>query len=681
MVETAAGGPTSATDHDGAAGSGTVPAASSRRRWQLWRSPADQPAWARPALLGLAALAGFVYAWRAGSELEIYYAAAVRSMSASWHDFFYGAFDPAGTITIDKLPGAFWLQALSVRLFGLSARALVWPQAAEGVVTVLVFYRAVRRLAGPVAGIGACALLVAAPATATLDRGNISDTLMVLLLVVAADFVVTAVVSSRPSALLWAGGFVGLAFQAKMLEAWLVLPALALVALVAGPGSLWRRCWFVAAMGAVAIVVSLSWMTAVTLTPANERPYVDGSQDNSVYAQVFVYNGFGRVDEESPDELLSRSIGLAPPAPRRAVAAAGPSGAVSAAGQQPPDEQPARSGAAGSGGPAVSPDRLLTGSLGRDTGWLVPAALVALVAGLVARRRRPRTDPVRAGLLLWGGWLLAMGAVFSVTSTINSYYTAALSPPIAGLVATGLVLAWRERVHPAARLTAAAGVLLTSGYAWHLLPDGGTGLPSWLRPAALVVGIAAAALLVLSLWWPGRAGLVRAGLVGAVVAGGLVPAVATVSVVADRLGAFDTPFQPPGVTAAIRRFFVATPAAATTTLPTIERARHGARYLMAVETSAVAAPFIYATGLEVLPIGGFTGTIPSPTLPRLRSLIADDDFHLELQSPGATDPRLVFIAHHCIDLGVKRAAGPGPALHFAIYYCLPASLGHAAPSP
>src|SRR5262245_32930657 len=121
-----------------------------RRFLTLWRSPADQPAWARPALLTIAVLATVAYAWgMAGANAESFYGAAARSMSESWHDFIFGAFDPAGTVTVDKLPGALWLQALSLRIFGFHIWALVLPQAAEGVLTIVVLYRAVRRLARP----------------------------------------------------------------------------------------------------------------------------------------------------------------------------------------------------------------------------------------------------------------------------------------------------------------------------------------------------------------------------------------------------------------------------------------------------------------------------------------------------------------------------------------------------
>jgi 4-amino-4-deoxy-L-arabinose transferase-like glycosyltransferase len=202
----------------------------------------------RGALTAIAAMAGLSYAWALGRvPLEPYYAAAVRSMSMSWHDFFFGAFDPAGTITLDKLPGAFWVQALAVRVLGLHTWVILAPQAVEGVLTVLAAYRAVRRLAGSAAGLIAALILAVSPATVALNRGNISDSLMILLLVLAADAVSGVItgaaggIRGNQGRLILAGVCVGLAFQAKMIEAWLLLPALGLTYLLAGPGPVSRR--------------------------------------------------------------------------------------------------------------------------------------------------------------------------------------------------------------------------------------------------------------------------------------------------------------------------------------------------------------------------------------------------------------------------------------------------------
>jgi 4-amino-4-deoxy-L-arabinose transferase-like glycosyltransferase len=604
------------------------------RRLAFWLAPDDQPWWARPLLLVITALSVALTTWRGATYLEGYYAAAVRSMSMSWHDFFFAAFDPAGTVSLDKLPGAFWIQALSVRAFGVNAWAIVLPQVLEGACSVLVLYRIVRRLCGPIAGLVAAFVLAVSPATVTLNRGNISDTLMVLLLLLAADATVAALTKGRQADMMLAGLWVGLAFQAKMVEAWLALPALGLPFLVAASGSWRRRLVRIGAMVAVAAVVSFSWMTVVTLTPSSTRPYVDGSHSDSLFEQVFVYNGFGRLDQASPNQLLTRAIGVRIPPP-----------------------------------PPPGWNRLLTGAFGRDIGWLLPAALIALVAGLVDARGRPRGDPARTNAVLWGTWLLILTVVFSVGSSINSYYTAALSPAIAGLIGGGSVLAWRRRTSIWTRLTVAATVLMTATYAGWLLPTTGTGLPGWLEPAVLTAGTVIAGAVLVSLWPPATAALLSVGLAASAVAVMLVPAVASVSVAAERLGPFDTPFQPVAVTDGVRAFFTVT-SATTRLLPRLEQVRRGAPFLMATETSALAAPFIFVSGQEVLPIGGYTGTIPEPSLAAVESMVHSGKFHLVLQSPSATDPRLVWIARHCLAVPQPTGRGIPSGPRYAIYYCL-----------
>ncbi len=601
-----------------------------------WEAGSDQPAWARLAILLIAAASACSYAWSADRpvNIEIYYAAAARSMSMSVSNFFFGAFDPAGTVTLDKLPGAFWLQAVSVALFGAHNWALVLPQVIEGTLTVLVLYRMVRRLISPVAGLLAAGVLAVSPATTALNRGNISDTLMILLAVLAADSVGSAISTGRRRPVLLAGLWIGLAFQAKMLEAWLVLPALVICYLAAAPGGWLARLRRCTAMVLIATAVSLSWMTLVTIWPAGSRPYIDGSTDNSAFQQVFVYNGFGRLDQASPDQLVNRTIKL---------------------------------------GLAISPPpswhRLLTGEIGRDTGWLLAAAAIALVAGLVARRREPRTDPVRAALLLWGTWLATLFAAFSATTTINTYYTASLSPAIGGLLGAGLVLAWRYRHHALSWLALAAALLATAAYGDWLLPASGTGLPGWLRPAVLVLGIAAAVCCLAAAAWQRRAAVVPAAtcalLAGVAVLIG--PAAAATAVVTSGFGPFQTPFEPAEQTVAIAKLQSAG-FAIRRALVTLERANARLPYLMATQTAALAAPFIYASGREVLPIGGFTGTIPEPTLAGLQHLIGRGYVATFLQSPTTTDPRLVWVARHCLNFS-QRAATQRPVLPVAVYFC------------
>jgi 4-amino-4-deoxy-L-arabinose transferase-like glycosyltransferase len=602
--------------------------------------------------LAIAVVAGVLYGWQATGNLEIYYAAGVRAMSMSWHDFFFAAFDPRGTVSLDKLPGAFWVQALSARLFGFSAGAIVAPQVAEGVITVLVLFRAVRRLAGPLAAVTAAAVFALAPATVALNRGNISDTLMVLLLVLAADATVTGVLTGRARSLVLAGAWVGLAFQAKMLEAWLVLPALGAAYLLCGPRSAGRRIAHLAGMAGTTAVVSLSWMSLVSLLPASGRPYVDGSPDDSLFYQVFVYNGFGRLHQVSPNQLLNQAIGIH-------IVLSGPG----------------------------SWNRFLSGGYGRDTGWLIPASFAILVIGLIARRRAPREDRLRAGLVLWGVWLVVFLVALSADSSINSYYAAVFSPAVAGLIGTGVALAanrrrvWAGRVPSRRRPTpvaaaVAATLLSTVAYTAWLLPAHGTGLPGWLLPVTLAAGVIAAGFFLL---WPAadhvvKSGVASVGWAAAVVATMLVPAVASVSMAADRLGPFDTPFEPHGVDRSTRAFLdTIQPAGAL--LPTLEKAQFGAPDLMAAQTSALAAPFIFVSGVEVLPIGGYTGTAPVPTLAQLESMIREGQFHLVLLTRTATDPRLVWITKNCRFLPNRVKD------QYVAYFCGTASLsGSSGPS-
>jgi len=633
----------------------TAPApASGAPRWRRfltpWRSPADQPAWARPALLAIAAVAAVAYGWgMAGASVESFYGAAARSMSQSWHDFIFGAFDPAGTVTIDKLPGELWIQALSLRIFGFHIWALVLPQVIEGVLTILVLYRAVRRLAGPGAGLTAAAVLAVTPITVLLSRGNVSDSLLILLLVLAADATSAALLTGSLRQLLFAGVWVGLAFQAKMIQAWLALPALAAAYLLAAPAAKLRtRCAHVALAGLVTAVVSLSWMTAVSLVPAQDRPYVDGSANDSVYTQVFDYNGVGRLTGN-----WARIAG--PPSPL--VAAAVESGQLLTAETI---------------GIKASWHRLLAGPFAADGGWLLPAAVVGALGVLISRRGQGRRDPLRAAVVLWGGWWLVLAVFFSVGTYLNSYYVAALIPAVAALCGTGIAACgprpWPARV----RLIVAATVFCCAGYGAYLISGTASG-PVVLTAIALVMAAAAAAQLLLPASGPGGH-LTAVAFAGAAVL--LLPAAASVSCVIRGLGPFDTPFESsttahnnqrlaasaPGLTAAVQRLALHTPPGDA---------------LFGTDTSGLAQDYILYSGREVLPIGGYLGNVPAPTLAALQADISRGYvrvFVLPVSPPGP-DPRVRWLESHCTMQPPPPNRRPPP---YAYFFC---GLPVAQPAP
>jgi 4-amino-4-deoxy-L-arabinose transferase-like glycosyltransferase len=618
-----------------------------------WRSPVGQPAWARPALLAVAAVAAVAYGWgMAGASVESFYGAAARSMSESWHDFIFGAFDPAGTVTVDKLPGALWVQALSLRVFGFHIWALVLPQVVEGVLTVLVLYRAVRRMAGPAAGLTAAAVLAVTPVTVLLGRGNVSDSLLVLLLVLAADATSAALRTGSLRQLLLAGVWVGLAFQAKMIQAWLVLPALAAAYLLAAPAARLRtRCAHVALAGLVTAVVSLSWMTAVSLVPSQDRPYVDGSPNDSVYTQVFDYNGLGRLTG-----TWARVAG--PPSPL--VVAAKENGQLLTAETM-----------------AIKPSwhRLLAGPFAADGGWLLPAAVAGALGVLISRRGRGRRDPLRASVVLWGGWWLVL-AVFSGGTFINSYYVAALVPAVAALCGTGIAACgpgpWPARV----RMIVAATVLGCAGYGAYLMSGTASG-PVVLTVVALVVAAAAAAQVLLPA--SGKAGhLTAVAFAGAAV---LLPsAAASVNSAIGGLGPFDTPFESPRI-AHDNQLLAANAPALTSAVQRLELQTPPGDALFGTDTSGLASNYILYSGREVLPIGGFLGNVSAPALATLQADISRGyvrAFVLPVTPPGP-DPRVRWIESHCTRQPPPPNRRPVP---YANFFCGgPAPAGQPVSQP
>ncbi len=618
------------------------------------------------ALVGIAALAAVSYAWgMAHAGLEIYYQAAVRSMASSWHDFFYGALDPAGTISVDKLPGALWVQALSVRLFGFHVWAIVLPQVIEGVVTVLVLFDAVRRIAGSTAGLVAALVLALTPAAVALGRGNVSDSLLILLLVAAAD---CALIAARAAgggrALAWivaSGALVGIAFQAKMLQAWLALPAIAVTFLVCGAGRPLRRVLQLAVACAICVGVSLSWMLVVTLVPQHSRPYVDGSAGDSVFEQVFVYNGLGRLDTPAGS-----------PSPAISAAGVGSASAASAI-----FDTPALSDfrLPGSTGPA----RLLLDAGGRDDGWFLPAAVASLVALLMVGRRQGRAglrNPMLAGALLFGSWLLIDFAAFSAIGGINAYYTAALAPPAAGLCGLGVQLLRRNEDRRRSMWLATTAAMATVAYG------------IWLTTAAspllaMSVSAAAAILLIGGIWLSTRATAGSAsarsrepaassiGMAALLASAMVLPAAASVSLVASHLGPFDTPYQPPAITYATD---VQPARILTAVQPAVElmlRVNHADRYVAATYTAVLAAPLIVDSGREFEPIGGFSGDSPYPGIAAIRREIDQRQLQTVL-APATSDPRLNWISAHCLHVPVSRITAGGPGLPLvAVYLCGP----------
>jgi 4-amino-4-deoxy-L-arabinose transferase-like glycosyltransferase len=436
----------------------------------------------RPAFFALLALTALAYIWNlsASGDANSFYAAAVQAGTKSWKAMFFGSLDSSNFITVDKPPASLWLMDLSGRIFGFSSWSMLVPAALEGVAAVGLLYGAVKRWFGAAAGLGAGAMLALTPVAALMFRFNNPDALLVALLVAAAYCMTRAIERAGTRWMLATGALIGFAFLAKMGQAFLVVPAFAVAYVVAAPTSLRRRVLQLFA-GLGALVIAAGWWVAiVALLPAGSRPFIDGSPDNNIFNLIFGYNG------------LSRIFGGGGPG--------GGGGAPAGVGGGAARLGAGFGGGGGGGGASFSgstgPLRLFNDLLGGQASWLLPAALVALVGGLWLRRGAPRTDRGRAALLVWGGWLLVTAAIFSFSKgVIHTYYTVALAPAIAALVAIGAALLWERRHDSRARLVAAVTVAGTGVWSFVLL-DRTPDWEPWLRALVLATAIVAAAGLL-----------------------------------------------------------------------------------------------------------------------------------------------------------------------------------------
>jgi 4-amino-4-deoxy-L-arabinose transferase-like glycosyltransferase len=485
--------------------------------------PALRRNWPHLALGGIAVLAAVLGFWNLGVNGlgNSYYAQAVRSMTESWQAFRYAALDANATITVDKPPLAFWIQAVTARLFGYSSWSLLGPSVAAGAISVAVLGRTVTRLFGVWAGLLAALVMALTPVVLVDSRSNNTDATLVLMVVLGTWAGVRALESGRWRWVVLTAVFFGLGFLTKMLAAFIVLPGLVVAYLVMGPRKLPMRLAQLLAAAGIVTVISLGWMLSVDLTPAADRPRVGSSPDNTEMGLVFGWNGLERIFGGSPG-------GSSGGGPIRIGGGPGGGGgsAVPCTGgrcvETPLGEGviPERIAAGGPGGGDVPAafggpsgfTRLLTGMLGAQGSWLLPLAVVGLVSALVAvgwGRRSVRL----AGLVVFGGWTVAAWAIFSYARGVfHPYYINELVPGVAALAGIGVIALWRDALAGGRRaLLPAAAVLGTAFFEWALLRSEST-MATWgwalvAIGALLALGLLAGHLTRRRPRWPARRGL------------------------------------------------------------------------------------------------------------------------------------------------------------------------------
>jgi 4-amino-4-deoxy-L-arabinose transferase-like glycosyltransferase len=539
-----------------------------------------------------------------------FYAAAAWAGSRDWKALLFGSLDPGNFITVDKPPLSQWVMGLSGQLFGFGSASMLVPEALMGVAAVALVYATTTRLsgsrrAGLLAGLG----LALMPVAALMFRFNNPDAAMVLLMTLAAYGTVRAIdarVSARASVgwIALAGVALGFAFLAKMLEGLMVMPALAVAYLLAAPTGLRTRLIGLVS-GLAALVVSSGWYVLLTLWwPASSRPYLAGSTDDNFMNLVLGYNGFGRV-------LGHNHHG--------GGAAAGPAGAPTPAAADWTTHSGGR-GFGGFGGQTRGLARLFSGEFGFEIGWLLPAALLAFVLVLASRWRAPRTDAMRAGAIVFGGWIVVDGAVLSYMSgMVHPYYCLSLAPAVAGMFALGVWEMWRGRSAFPYRAGLAALIALTGVWSFVLLDRNASWAPA-LRVAVLVVTLLAAITLVLARTRERvLAAAVALGVAGAL-AGSAGYAVATVATAHSGGG----PTVGPAVhsTDGHRGFGGFGQSQANPQLAELLSATD-THWSAAVSRSSTAAGLELASGTSVMAIGGFTGSDPTPTLAQFQQYVRD----------------------------------------------------------
>lgn len=552
------------------------------------------------ALALIVVLAGFLELFALDREgwSNLYYAAAVRSMLASPANFFFGSFDPGGFIALDKPPLGFWVEALSARIFGYNGVSLLLPGALAAVASVWLIARLVGRQFGRLAGLIAALVLAVTPISVATARNNTVDTLLVLFILLAIAALLRWGETGRLRWLVLVGVLVGVGFNVKMLEAYLVLPAIGAAVLVDRRWSVGRRLAHLGAATVALLVVSFSWVVAVDAIPAADRPFIGGSTVNSVLDLVFNYNGIERLSGGQTFPNLGR----------------------------------------------VGPLRLIDPSLSGQISWWLLLGLAGSVVAIVELRRRPARRRFLAPLVLWGGWFATAAAFFSIARFWHPHYLVMLAPAtaaLAGIGAAALLRAWRRPgwsgwllpvVIAGSGIIEAAIVGLSRGF-------------DWLQAAAVVLALALAGGLL----------LVRAG-VGTPerdrpIGRGLIAAAVLALAIAPLSWSAWTTFHPPGDTlpiggppqngaaAAGDGGFLGLPGGGPTGSPVgpgggpgssvlIEFAiahQHDARFALATASAQESAPIIIATGLPIMTLGGYSGDDQTLSVEQFQARVAAGD--------------------------------------------------------
>lgn len=558
-------------------------------------------------------LAFFLRFFRIGQDGfgNLYYAATVQSLLTNWHNFFFASFDPAGFVSVDKPPLGFWIQALSVLIFGFHGWSLILPQALAGSLSVLVLYKLVQRTFGETAGLLAALILAVTPISVATARNNTPDSLLTFVVLLAAWAAIKAAETGKLRWLLASAALVGIGFNIKMLQAYLVVPALFLF--LPPPHGLLKRVGQLTLSMLVMFAVSFAWPIAVDSTPADQRPYVGSTSTNNEMELVAVHNGVRRLGKI----VAIFGIREKEPAPTTPT----PTPAPTQSATPPPAADSAKvwpdGGLPEVGDPGLL--RLFNPQMAGQVSWLLPLALLALVSGMVRTSWKLPLGKEALFYSMWAGWLIPAALFFSYGGLIHRYYLDMLAPPVAALSAVGLTQ-WAsdfiERKRAGWLLP--ISVLLTGGLTvfflgdysesgWLLVPLGILGLltlASFLLPlssnqlpVAARTSITLTGLLLAPFYWSLTPMLYG----GDVTLPHASPDLVYYGGQRDHLSKYES------------------------TAEFLLVQHQDETFLAATENAVVASPLQLLTKQPVMALGGFTGADPILTVDELAQRVADGD--------------------------------------------------------
>lgn len=594
----------------------------------------ERPRWRgltfnRAVLLALMALSAGLHFYniQAIGDANMYYTAAVKAMLQSWHNFFFVAAEPGGSVTVDKPPLGLWIEAAFALALGVNGFAVSLPNILAGIFGVPLLYALVKRPMGTLAGLVAAAVFAITPVVIGTDRNNTMDGMLVFTLLLATWAFITATETGKLRWLLLGGVLMGLGFHIKMLQAFLPLPALYALYFFGAPQPWRQKIVQLGVTTMLLLAVSLSWAIVVDLTPASDRPYVGSSQSNSVLELMIGYNGLNRLlgmqrnASGAPPAGLAGPGGFNPnPTPGNPLPPplAQPPPGIAGGPPFPPGNRPSNGMLAQEIG-MPSAIRLFVPPLAKELSWLLPFGVVCLIGlGIAVRWSWPLAAEQQAAVL-WDGWLLIGLVFFSVANFFHDYYLIMLAAPLAAVIGGGVAVMWCERERRWVRWTLALAATGTLVFQWWLAGQYGQD-GWWLRLAAIGLVSGSIALLMGS-WWQRQITLPAAYalLVGAIL---ITPLAWSVLTVAEQNpdvalpGAYGGP-----------RFGIGLPAPAeapafpnqrppdqaghpSALLDFLQTNTQGIDYLVAVPSAQIGAPLVLVTGRPVLYMAGFSGSDP-----------------------------------------------------------------------